>query len=66
MSDYNSVREKVSNMVPNEYELVSLINSRVRELERKPQEGVPSKGTDLIKFIMQEILDGKVPLTHKE
>ncbi len=65
-NDFNALREKVAEIIPNEYEMVTTINKRIAQLEKKPEEGVPTKGTEVMMHIMQEIIDGKVTVSPKK
>ncbi len=64
--DFNKLREQAAKIIPNEYELVTTINKRISQLEKKPEEGVPTKGTEVMMHIMQEIIDGKVTVSSKK
>ncbi|MBF0275053.1 MAG: DNA-directed RNA polymerase subunit omega [Nitrospinae bacterium] len=64
--DYKTVRSQVEKKFANEFEMVTVIQERVRQLEESGREGIPKKGTDLIQYVMQEILDGKLTVTEDE
>jgi len=64
--EYNAIREAALEKIGNHYELVTIIQNRVRELEDHRKEGVPKKGTELIQYVMQEILDDKLIVNEKE
>ena len=64
--DYKTIRSEVEKKFGNEFEMVTVIQQRIRQLEESGKEGIPKKGTDLIQYVMQEILDGKLEIEEDD